>query len=414
LNVDQAVQLGLLNSPELAGTFEELGVARGELIQAGLLRNPVFDASIRWPSSGGPNVELAVTQSFMELLFISARKKIAGAEMEGTKARVAHEVLRTAAAIRNAFVSLQADQQMLDLRRQAIASFEASADLGQRLYAAGNISELQMLTEKASLEQARTELDQAEIELVRDRERLITLLGLEDGSSLKITERLLELPSAEPEPGHLEHVALEQRLDLAAARARIEASARTLGLTRSTRFLTDGEVGVDTEREIHGDRVTGPVFSIPIPLFDFGQGAMVRARAQLNQARRQYQAMVVQVRSDVRRSYAQLTQSRMRADRYWRSLLPLRHQITQQAALHYNGMYLGPFELLRIKQEEISTAKDAIGALRDYWIERSDLELAVGGTIRALPTTRPSTVPAAASRPTTSAPAPAEQHQHHH
>jgi cobalt-zinc-cadmium efflux system outer membrane protein len=414
LKADQAVQLGLLNNPQLQVTFEDLGIARADLVQAGLLRNPIFDASLRWTNSGAPNAEFSVTQGFMELLFISARKKIAAADLDATKARIGDEIQRTAAEIRKAFVTFQADQQRLDLRKQAIQSFEASNDLSQRLYDAGNISQLQLLNEKASLEQARADLDQAEIELVLTREQLITLLGLEDASVLKIAGRLPDLPDAEPAAAHLEDLALEQRLDLAAARGRIETASRTLKLAGATQYLTDAQIGVDTEREARGDRVTGPVFSIPIPLFDFGQGAIPKARSQFFQARKHYQALAVQVRSEVRGAHAQLVQSRLRADRFFRSLVPLRHQITEQAQLHYNGMYLGPLELLRDKQDEINTASDAIGALRDYWIARGSLERAVGTSIDRLPATRPSTLPAAATKPASTAPAEPHQHQHHH
>src|SRR5688500_18771781 len=94
LTVDRAVQIALLNSPELQAEFEELGVAQADLVEAGLLRNPIFDASVRWADAGGPNVELGITQSFLDLLFIPARKRVATAQLEAAKARVADAVLR--------------------------------------------------------------------------------------------------------------------------------------------------------------------------------------------------------------------------------------------------------------------------------------------------------------------------------
>src|SRR4051812_29833172 len=44
LTADQAVQIALINNRNLQATYEELGIAQAELVQAGLLRNPVFDA----------------------------------------------------------------------------------------------------------------------------------------------------------------------------------------------------------------------------------------------------------------------------------------------------------------------------------------------------------------------------------
>src|SRR2546421_12396845 len=64
LSIDQAVQIALLNSPSLQAEYARLGISEADLVQAGLLKNPVFDASIRFPdkSPKGPNVELSITQ----------------------------------------------------------------------------------------------------------------------------------------------------------------------------------------------------------------------------------------------------------------------------------------------------------------------------------------------------------------
>ncbi|MDQ6622397.1 MAG: hypothetical protein M3Y86_02780, partial [Verrucomicrobiota bacterium] len=47
LTAERAVQIALLNNRELQATFEELGIANADLTEAGLLKNPVFDASAR-------------------------------------------------------------------------------------------------------------------------------------------------------------------------------------------------------------------------------------------------------------------------------------------------------------------------------------------------------------------------------
>src|SRR5882672_9879258 len=49
LTADSAVQIALLNNRSLRGTLEEIGLSRADLLQAGLLRNPEFAASFRFP-----------------------------------------------------------------------------------------------------------------------------------------------------------------------------------------------------------------------------------------------------------------------------------------------------------------------------------------------------------------------------
>ncbi|MDQ6654940.1 MAG: hypothetical protein M3Y80_03910, partial [Verrucomicrobiota bacterium] len=49
ITVERAVQIALLNNRELQATFEEIGIANADLTEAGLLKNPVFDMSARFP-----------------------------------------------------------------------------------------------------------------------------------------------------------------------------------------------------------------------------------------------------------------------------------------------------------------------------------------------------------------------------
>src|SRR3954469_1852756 len=48
LTPHSAVQVALLNNADLQATYEDLGVAQADLVRAGLLRNPVFDADVKF------------------------------------------------------------------------------------------------------------------------------------------------------------------------------------------------------------------------------------------------------------------------------------------------------------------------------------------------------------------------------
>ena len=53
LTADDAVQIALLNNRDLQATYSDLGVAQADLVQAGLFSNPIFDAAVMFPLSGG-------------------------------------------------------------------------------------------------------------------------------------------------------------------------------------------------------------------------------------------------------------------------------------------------------------------------------------------------------------------------
>ena len=54
LTVDGAIQVALLNNRNLQALYAELGVAQADLVQAGLLKNPVFDGAVRLPAKRRP------------------------------------------------------------------------------------------------------------------------------------------------------------------------------------------------------------------------------------------------------------------------------------------------------------------------------------------------------------------------
>jgi cobalt-zinc-cadmium efflux system outer membrane protein len=55
----------------------------------------------------------------------------------------------------------------------------------------------------------------------------------------------------------------------------------------------------------------------------------------------------------------------------------------QQTQLHYNGMFVGLYQLLAAKQSEIEARRESLEALRDYWTARAELARAVGGRLPA-------------------------------
>src|SRR5581483_3712589 len=114
LTSQSAVAIALLNNRTLQADFEEIGVSQAELAQASRLRNPQFDGFWRFPNSGPKvvNAEYALAQDFLDLLTLPARKKIAAANLEVTKLRIADHVLTLAEEVQAAFYTVQARQQL--------------------------------------------------------------------------------------------------------------------------------------------------------------------------------------------------------------------------------------------------------------------------------------------------------------
>jgi cobalt-zinc-cadmium efflux system outer membrane protein len=413
LTPDAAVRIALLNNRNLQVLYGELGVAQADLVQAGLLENPVLTADVRFGINGpGTGVDVGLVQNVISALQIPLKRRVAAAELERAKLEVAGLVIDLAARVKVSFVGLQGALQRLELDASVVEATALAADVARRQHTAGTITDFDLASEEALAAQAQVDLARDQARAAEDRERLSALMGLwGEDTGWQVGARLPDVPS-DPLPNHgLESLAVAQRLDLAAARAATLAVAERLALERLYGLLPEGDLGLASAREIDDGRWSlGPSLGLPIPLFDQGQARRAKARAELLQGEARFAALAVEVRADVRRLLARAEAARTQAIQYRTRVLPLRRRVFTQAQLEYNGMLIGVFQLLQAKRDEVEAGRAYITALTDYWTTVARLEGAVGG---ALPTIMAS-APASATPTSTPSPASHSPEGHHH
>ncbi len=379
-----AVAIALLNNRTLQADFEEIGISQAELSQASRLRNPQFEGFWRLPDHGPKvvNAEYALAQDFLDLLTLPARKKIAARNLETTKLRVAHQVLTLAEEVQAAFYTVQAGQQLTNRLTLIVEVNEAAADIAKRQHDAGNINDLELQNQQATYAQSRLDFARAQAQLRSDREKLNRLLGLwGKQTTWQVENELPELPEKELPFENVETLAISQRLDVAAARDEAVNVQSALKLKKSVRWLPGVSVGVNAEHDLDHSWVIGPSLSLEVPVFDQGQPELARLAAEYRRAARRFEALAVNIRSEVREARDALIAARDAAEYYQKVLLPQRQRILRATLLQYNAMQLSNYALLAAKEREALAEREAIEALRDYWIARARLESAAGGSL---------------------------------
>ena len=387
LSANDAAQVALLNNPELQATFEEIGVSQADLVQAGLLKNPVFAASWRFPDVGPgfTDAEYSLAQDFLSLVLVPLRTRVAKTNLEVTQNRVTHDVIHLIEEVKTQFYTYQSELQLEQRLHLIIQANKAATDLSKAQHDSGNITDSAYLSQQAQMTTASVALAEAQKQKIATREELNRLMGLW-GDEIDWTARpsLPELPAQDPSTQHLESLAMSQRRDLLAMREEVDSIGQLLALKTNTRFFPAGiNVGVDTEKVAPGQHVTGPTLDLELPIFDQGQGQIANLAAQYRRAQHQLQSLTVRVSSEVREAYGTMKINREQVGYFRKTAVPLNVKSVNQSLLQYNAMQVNTYDLILSKQRELETERDYIEAWRDYWISRARLEEAVGGSLHA-------------------------------
>lgn len=405
LTIDTAVHIALLNNRALQATYWSLGIAEADLVQAGRLHNPVFDFK-RSHGSGALEIERTLTFNVLGLVTAPLASRIEGRRFEQSKLLAANEAVRVATDTRRAWIDAVAAAQSADYAQQVEASAQASAELAERMRKAGNWSAMELAREQAYHAQTVAELNGARKAAVSAREELARLLGLDDARSITLPQHLPALPAAPLALADIEQVAVNERLDIQAAKLDTERTASTLGLTRTTRFINVLDLGAVANSE-GATNTRGYEVSLEVPLFDWGGARVARAEASYMQSVNLLAQAAANARSEARASHADYLASYELARHYRDQVLPLRKKLADETLLRYNGMLMSVFELLADAREQATAVRGYIAAQRDFWSAQARLEAALGGRL-------PPSASAASPAPLPAAPPPEPgQHPQH-
>lgn len=380
LTAERAVELAYLNNRGLQASFSELGIAESELVRAGRMRNPSFSFGRLRESGNVVEIERSVMFDVLGLLTLPVASQVEQRRFAQTQLQVADEAVGIAAETRRAYYSAVAAQELVKYYEQVKEAADASNELARRMLQAGNFSKLAQMREQAFYADATAQLARAKHQAIAERERLTRLLGL-SGHQLGFTlpERLPDLPKEPIEPKDAEQTAMEKRLDVLMARQAAEHTAKSLGLTKATRFINVLEIGYQNKSVTGESRANGYEIELELPLFDFGSTRTARAEATYMQAVHRTAQVAVDARSQVRESYSAYRTTYDLAKHYRDEVVPLKQRISEENLLRYNGMLIGVFELLADSREQVASVTGYVEALRDFWIAQTNLQTALTG-----------------------------------
>lgn len=381
LTANTAIQIALLNNPKIQAIFEEIGIARADLVEAGLLTNPSYEIEIRYPHIKGlhTNIEYLITSSLLDLFLIPLRTKLALTEFEQTKLKVSHEILNLAFDVRQTYYEWITENKKLQITQSIVELTSIHSEVVSKQFQAGNVYELNFQLAQSKFLDANLELQRSQAELIRLKEKLNRLLGFTEDICLIIPENISqELDLQGYDSCILESIALEKRLDVQIARFEITRLCQMLGLKNWWTY-SNLKGGLAGEREPDGANFIGPGFAGEIPIFNYGQGARLSLFSQLRQAQDILAALEIQILSEVREAHKLLMNHLCIINDYHTLILPLQSEILESSEKLYNVMGLGIDKLLENKLEQLKANQNYMESFKKYLMAKVALDRVLDG-----------------------------------
>jgi cobalt-zinc-cadmium efflux system outer membrane protein len=373
LTPDEAVALALWNNAAFQADLAELGIARADLRDAGLLRNPLL--TLLFPL--GPKQFEATMNLPIDLIW-QRPKRVAAAKLNVE--RVASNLVDHGLNLVRNVLAAHAD---LD------RALTRSKILQENALVLGEIAELTAARERAGdisgLEEAAVRLQAARaaedaVAAVRDAE--LTEENLRGLLGLGLERHAIHLAAGPPLPDgpaeidDLLKAAYAFRPSLRAAELAVEAVGKRLGWEQSRVFTLLGLVDINGEGK-EGFEM-GPGLQVELPLFNQNQGKTARAREELTQSLHLYAAERQRIAREVREAASRYDSSRRALDIVGRDLLPaavLAAAGAEQAYARGAISYLALLEFKRRLLEARLREADDIAQLRRA---EADLRYSIG------------------------------------
>ncbi len=380
LNPDSAVRIAMLRSPKLQQEYARLGLARAEVLEAVQISNPSISL-LRQNLSPGDGVQrtLGFSLPLIDLIIAPSRARLAHADFERARFDTAKAVFDVALDVESAWYAYVGAQQVADMRGAVANATQVSAELAERFYSAGNITELQLNQERASASEARIDAGRAKVEAAQKRLALNNLMGLDSRRSQWTALDRLSLPvKQEDETENLTAIAREKNLQLLAARQQVLVMQASLKSSQRWRWFGATGVGYEREKDADGTRLSGPSLELELPIFNQGQAKMARSQALLAEAQARLREAELSIENSIRTNANTVRAHSEAATIFRDSLIPQREMVLARSQQEQNFMLIGVFELIQAKAKEYDAYQGYLEAVRDYWEARVELTRSVG------------------------------------
>jgi len=302
MDVTDVAILAVANSPDLKVMRDQLGIARAQAFQAGLLPDPQLSINQEYLTHPIPGYRTAfaygISEDITSLLLRSTRKAAANAQADQANLDLLWAEWQTIVQARQLFnqvVSLREQQQRLAAEQAALLPVDGYV---RKALQQGNLTYDAASAGLNAYADATKRLSDSTVQLHQAEHDLRVLLGLAPDAKLDlIGDPFQTSPTAEQVQAALASLP-QRRPDLLALQAGYKSQEATLRGAIRAQFpaLT---FGVDRQGDNSGVPSHGINIGITLPLFDRNRGNIAIEKATRQQLKDDYENRVLTTRNDI-------------------------------------------------------------------------------------------------------------------
>jgi len=297
LSCEQAIGIALQNSDSLQAKFKELGVAKADLVQAGLYSNPHLLAIFQFAT---PNrlhfdtyIQIIGSWNVSDLWVVPRRKKVSQDQLEIVTFDIMETILDIRLGIQKAYTNCLCANAQVYHAQELLR-------LAQKLYNCAQQQPkdkvgfmLDMHRAQVFVEQIRIAVAQALFEQRNAFINLASALGVSiSGDPILLTDQLTSIAGVE---GYILPESIEHHPKILKAQLKIRREKNRKSFEKS-RFLNDFSLGFYWNNTPSNDMTAagaapafvGPTIGLSVPCFDTNYAQVARAEFLIHKAEHDY------------------------------------------------------------------------------------------------------------------------------
>ncbi|MHC4391252.1 MAG: TolC family protein, partial [Planctomycetota bacterium] len=357
---------------------------RADRAEAGLLPNPIISAALGAASDGGFAQPLSLRLMFPLMWLWQRPDRVAAAEagLRATILSAADRATRIVIGARGDHMRARMAELAAEQAEALVMTRQDQLQLATILLEAGLTTRAAHARAALAAGDARNGLAKRRAEAEAARRNLLKRIGRAEGDATFVLGAAIAAQTDQVLPGETElaHLTLEQRLDVAAARAAVKSAEARVELADFARWPgLSAAIGYDKNFQGAEAMIVGA--QITPPLFD--QGSVTIARAEASERLQTARALAVSQEAvrETRVAYRWYLAAQERHQRFRGTMLPAAEEDRAQADAELEAGTLDAAAALAARARAIVRRIEAYDLDLARALARLELERAIGGPL---------------------------------